>query len=53
MPETIQYFNSTGMDPKHLAAQISDLINDGYIFLFDHRGWKYFAFYPDGKPDKS
>jgi len=51
MPEkTVVHFNSTGMDPQKLAEEVTKLIDSGYFFLFDHRGWKYFAFYANGKP---
>lgn len=48
----VVHFNSTGMDPQTLANAVNNLIDQGYKFIFDHRGWKYFAFYPNGEFEK-
>lgn len=43
--EPVVKFNSTGMNPQSLADSVKDLIEQGYSFLFDHRGWKFFVKY--------
>jgi hypothetical protein len=43
--QLLVYFNSTGMNPQELAVSTENLLNQGYYFMFNHRGWLYFAQY--------
>ena len=41
--EKIVYFNATGMNPQELAISVKNLLEQGYSFMFVHRGWQYYA----------
>ena len=41
--EELIYFNTTGMNPQELAISVKNLLKQGYTYLFNHRGWHYYA----------
>jgi len=45
MEENVKHLNAVGMDPALLKKQVSAYIKDGYVFLFEMRGWLYFGKY--------
>ncbi len=45
----VVHFNSTAMNHQELAISVENLIKQGYTFLFDTRGWKYWVKYANGK----
>lgn len=45
----VVYFDATKMNPQELFISVKNLAQQGYNYLFDHRGWKYFALNTNGR----
>lgn len=45
MNENVEIVNAVGTDPYALKEHVSELINKGYVFMFEMRGWLYFGKY--------